>query len=97
MVQNIQEIIRIFTMEQVPKIIPGLVNKINWLPEIYQIGFRNPQGLELSPFNKKIYVTNHGAKGIFGKVLYGGNYGWKLLGWGKNYIGTKIGPKWKRI
>ena len=27
---------------------PGLVNKNNWLPEIYQIGLRNPQGLELS-------------------------------------------------
>tara|TARA_B110000211_G_scaffold231366_1_gene292830 strand:- start:4140 stop:4505 length:366 start_codon:yes stop_codon:yes gene_type:complete len=24
------------------------------------------------------------------------NYGWKILGWGgKNYSGTKIGPKWK--
>ena len=91
-------IIRIFNDGKVPSNNPGLVNKINWLPEIYQIGLRNPQGLELSPFNKKIYVTNHGAKGgdFFGEVLYGGNYGWKLLGWGgKNYIGTKIGPKWK--
>ena len=29
--------------------------------------------------------------------LLGGNYGWKILGWGgKNYIGTDIGPKWKK-
>ena len=55
-------IIRIFNDGRVPSNNPGLVNKINWLPEIYQIGLRNPQGLELSPFNKKIYVTNHGAK-----------------------------------
>ena len=34
-----------------------------WLPEIFQIGLRNPQGLEYSPIHKNIYITNHGAKG----------------------------------
>jgi quinoprotein glucose dehydrogenase len=30
------------------------------------------------------------------KQKKGENYGWKILGWGgKNYSGTKIGPKWK--
>ena len=33
-------------------------NKNNWLPEIYQIGVRNPQGMSLSPFDGKIYITN---------------------------------------
>ena len=72
--------------------------KKNWLPEIYQIGVRNPQGLTLSPFDGKIYISNHGARGgdFFGEVKKGQNYGWKILGWGgKNYSGTKIGPKWK--
>jgi aldose sugar dehydrogenase len=66
--------------------------------EIYQIGVRNPQGMCLSPFDGKIYITNHGAKGgdWFGEVKKGENYGWKILGWGgTNYSGTKIGPKWK--
>ena len=92
-------IIRIYNDGKIPESNPGLVNKNNWLPEIYQIGLRNPQGLELSPFNSEIYVTNHGAKGgdFFGKVSYGGNYGWKILGWGgQNYIGTTIGAKWKK-
>ena len=31
-------IIRIFNDGKVPNDNPGLVNKINWLPEIYQIG-----------------------------------------------------------
>ena len=31
--------------------------------EIYQIGIRNPQGLTLSPFDEKIYLSNHGARG----------------------------------
>ena len=64
----------------------------------YATGFRNPQGLELSPFDNQVYTTNHGPMGgdFFGKVFYGENYGWKKLGWGgKNYIGTEIGPQWK--
>ena len=68
------------------------------MPEIYQIGVRNPQGMALSPFDNKIYLSNHGAKGgdWFGTANYGENYGWKILGWGgTNYSGTKIGPKWK--
>ena len=70
----------------------------DWLPEIYQIGVRNPQGLTFSDYDRKIYLSNHGAKGgdWFGEAKKGENYGWKILGWGgKNYIGTSIGPKWK--
>ena len=85
-------------MDQYHQTILDLKTKKNWLPEIYQIGVRNPQGMALSPFNNKIYITNHGAKGgdWFGIVKKGENYGWKILGWGgTNYTGTKIGPKWK--
>ena len=76
---------------------PRYQNNKDWLPEIFQIGVRNPQGLEYSSMDKKIYITNHGAMGgdWFGVLKKGENYGWKILGWGgKNYIGTKIGPKW---
>jgi len=91
-------IVRIHLDGSIPKDNPKFLNKKNWLPEIYQIGVRNPQGLTLSPFDGKIYISNHGAKGgdWFGEVKKGENYGWKILGWGgKNYSGTKIGPKWK--
>ena len=91
-------IIRIHLDGSIPKDNPKFLNKKEWLPEIYQIGVRNPQGLTLSPFDGKIYMSNHGAKGgdWFGEVKKGENYGWKILGWGgKNYSGTKIGPKWK--
>jgi aldose sugar dehydrogenase len=91
-------IIRIHLDGSIPKNNPKFENKKNWLPEIYQIGVRNPQGMALSPFNNKVYLTNHGAKGgdWFGMVKKGENYGWKVLGWGgTNYTGTKIGPKWK--
>jgi quinoprotein glucose dehydrogenase len=91
-------IIRIHLDGKIPKDNPKFKDKKNWKPEIYQIGVRNPQGMDLSSFDNKIYITNHGAKGgdWFGEVKYGENYGWKILGWGgTNYTGTKIGPKWK--
>ena len=91
-------IIRINLDGSIPKDNPKFKNKKDWLPEIFQVGVRNPQGMALSPFDNKIYLSNHGAKGgdWFGTANYGENYGWKILGWGgTNYSGTKIGPKWK--
>ena len=91
-------IIRINLDGSIPQDNPKFVHKKDWLPEIYQIGVRNPQGMSLSHFDDKIYLTNHGARGgdWFGTVNFGENYGWKILGWGgTNYSGTKIGPKWK--
>ncbi len=91
-------IIRIHLDGKIPKDNPKFTDKKDWLPEIFQIGVRNPQGLTFSTFDQKIYISNHGAKGgdWFGEVKKGENYGWKILGWGgTNYSGTKIGPKWK--
>ena len=93
-------IIRINLDGSIPKDNPKFKDKDkkDWLPEIFQIGVRNPQGMTLSPFDNKVYLSNHGAKGgdWFGAANYGENYGWKILGWGgTNYSGTKIGPKWK--
>ena len=91
-------IIRIHLDGSIPKDNPRFEGKSKWLPEIYQIGIRNPQGLTVSKYDGKVYISNHGAKGgdWFGEVKKGENYGWKILGWGgKNYSGLPIGPKWK--
>ena len=90
-------IIRIHLDGTIPKDNPKFEGKDDWLPEIYQIGVRNPQGLTFSEFDDNIYMSNHGAKGgdWFGQVKKGENYGWKVLGWGgTNYSGSEIGPKW---
>ena len=90
-------IIRINLDGSSPKDNPHFTTNVDWLPEIYQIGIRNPQGMSHSPFDNKIYISNHGAKGgdWFGQVKKGENYGWKILGWGgTNYDNSKIGPKW---
>jgi len=91
-------IIRIHLDGSIPKDNPRFEGKSKWLPEIYQIGIRNPQGLTVSKYDGKVYISNHGAKGgdWFGEVKKGENYGWKILGWGgTNYSGLPIGPKWK--
>ena len=95
--QHPGSIIRIKLDGSIPKDNPKFIDKKDWLPEIFQIGVRNPQGLTVSPFDKKVYASNHGAKGgdWFGEIKKSENYGWKILGWGgTNYSGTKIGPKW---
>ena len=54
----------------------------------------------MSPYDQKIYLSNHGARGgdWFGEAKKGENYGWKILGWGgTNYSGTTIGPKWNQV
>ena len=91
-------IIRIYLDGSIPKDNPKFEDKSEWLPEIYQIGIRNPQGLTISSYDGKIYMSNHGARGgdWFGEAKKGENYGWKILGWGgRNYSGLPIGPKWK--
>jgi len=99
--QHPGSIIRIHLDGSIPKDNPKFKSKTNWLPEIYQIGIRNPQGMTLSPFNNKVYISNHGAKGgdFFGEVKFAENYGWKIYCWGgTNYTGLKCGEteKWDK-
>lgn len=59
---------------------------------IFSYGHRNPQGLVINPFNGQIWEHEHGPRGgdeinIIGK---GKNYGWPVITYGINYIGTKI-------
>ncbi len=89
-------IIRINIDGSIPKDNPHHTNKPNWLPEIYQIGVRNPQGMAISPKNKKIYFSQHGPRGgdNIGILKKGGNYGWKVVAWGgTEYYGAKIGTE----
>lgn len=89
-------IIRINTDGSVPKDNPVFVGYDGWLPEIFQIGVRNPQGITISPHDNKIYISQHGPRGgdNIGIVTFGGNFGWKDVAWGgREYSGLKIGDK----
>ena len=86
--QNPQEhpgsIIRIKTDGSIPLDNPAYNGYEDWLPEIYQIGMRNPQGMAISPKNGKIFFSQHGPMGgdNIGVVKFAGNYGWKDIAWG---------------
>jgi glucose/arabinose dehydrogenase len=87
-------IIRINTDGSIPRDNPFFLNYESWLPEIYQIGLRNPQGITISPNDGEIYFSQHGPKGgdNIGKVKFAGNSGWKNIAWGgTEYSGRKIG------
>ena len=84
-------------MDLFPKTTRRFTNQPSWLPEIYQIGVRNPQGMVLSPFDSILYIfliTELREEILLESVNpASGNYGWKVIGWGGvNYFnGTKIG------
>ena len=87
-------IIRIETSGEIPKDNPKFKGRNDWLPEIYVIGIRNPQGIAVSPHDHQVYFSNHGPNGgdFIGKAKSGANYGWKDIAWGgTEYSGFSIG------
>ena len=87
-------IIRIKTNGEIPKDNPRFKGKKDWLPEIYVIGVRNPQGITISPHDEEVYFSSHGPRGgdHIGQVEFGSNYGWKDIAWGgREYYGLGIG------
>lgn len=59
---------------------------------IYSYGHRNPQGLIKNPFNGEIWNHEHGPRGgdEINIIKKGKNYGWPIITYGINYVGTKI-------
>lgn len=63
------------------------------LPEIWSYGHRNPQGLIIDP-SGAILNAEMGPRGgdEVNLVQRGGNYGWPIATYGKEYWGPKIAP-----
>jgi glucose/arabinose dehydrogenase len=63
-----------------------------YLPEIYSIGHRSPQGLAVHPATGELWENEHGPLGgdEINIVRAGLNYGWPLVTYGKNYDGTPV-------
>jgi aldose sugar dehydrogenase len=66
------------------------VNTPGARPAIWSYGVRNPQGLVISPFDGKLWESEHGPKGgdELNLILPGMNYGWPEISFGINYNGT---------
>ncbi len=60
--------------------------------EIWSFGHRNPQGLAIDPETGVLWSTEHGPKGgdELNRIERGKNYGWPVIGYGKEYDGTPI-------
>ncbi len=65
----------------------------NWLPELFSIGNRNPQGLAIHPTTGELWVHEHGPQGgdEINIVRGGENFGWPIVSHGEEYGGGKIG------
>ena len=68
------------------------VGKPGYLPEIYSLGHRSPQGLAMNPATGAIWENEHGPLGgdELNIIQAGKNYGWPLVTFGTDYDGTKI-------
>jgi len=70
------------------------VGRDGYLPELYTMGNRNPQGMALQPGTGLIWAVEHGPQGgdELNIIRAGTNYGWPTITYGKTYgLGLSIG------
>lgn len=62
-------------------------------PEIYAIGLRDPQGAAIHPSTGQLWTVEHGPLGgdEINIVRAGGNYGYPVISYGRQYSGDPIG------
>lgn len=62
------------------------------LPELYSLGHRNVMGLAFHPTTGELWAAEHAAQGgdEVNVVRPGGNYGWPLVSYGREYSGPLI-------
>jgi len=65
----------------------------NAKPELYSYGHRNVQGLAFSSVDGQLWSNEFGPRGgdEINRVVAGKNYGWPVITYGIEYIGSKIG------
>ncbi|MCC5916199.1 MAG: PQQ-dependent sugar dehydrogenase [Cryomorphaceae bacterium] len=70
------------------------VGQNGFAPEIFTMGNRNIQGMDIHPQTRVIYTHEHGPQGgdEMNRMQAGKNYGWPLVTHGVNYNGTPITP-----
>jgi aldose sugar dehydrogenase len=63
-------------------------------PATWSYGHRNPQGLAIDPLTGRLYAHEHGPRGgdEVNLITRGGNYGWPVATFGRDYSGASISP-----
>lgn len=61
---------------------------------IWSFGHRNPQGLAVDAVTGRLWAHEHGPQGgdEVNLIVRGGNYGWPVATFGKDYSGSTISP-----
>jgi glucose/arabinose dehydrogenase len=88
---NMGKVMRINTDGSIPKDNP-FVGRAGAHPEIYALGFRDPQGVAIHPRTGKLWTSEHGPRGgdEINAVEKGRNYGFPVIGYGREYTGKPI-------
>lgn len=84
-------IVRLFDDGRVPTDNP-FAGRSDALPEIWCYGHRSPQGLVIHPETGDIWMIEHGPQGgdELNLVLPGRNFGWPVIGYGRQYGGAIV-------
>jgi aldose sugar dehydrogenase len=85
------KVLRINTDGTIPTDNP-FVAKPGERPEIYALGFRDPQGMAIHPKTGRLWTSEHGPRGgdEINEVQKGKNYGFPIIGYGRDYNGKPI-------
>jgi glucose/arabinose dehydrogenase len=85
------KVLRINADGSIPKDNP-FVGRPGSRPEVYALGFRDPQGLAIQPKTGRLFTSEHGPRGgdEINEVEKGKNYGFPVIGYGRDYNGKPI-------
>lgn len=88
---HLGKILRLNDDGSIPKDNP-FVNTANANPAVWSYGHRNIQGLAYDATNKRVWSTEHGARGgdELNLVEAGKNYGWPIVTYSREYSGGEI-------
>jgi aldose sugar dehydrogenase len=88
---TVGKIIRI-TKDGKPAAGNPFIGKANAKPEIYALGFRNPDGFAFDPVTGDLWEAEFGPRGgdELNLIKPGANYGWPYVTYGIEYSGQKV-------
>ncbi len=91
------KIVRLNDDGSIPRDNPFATN-VNADPAIWSYGHRNIQGIAFDPGTKRVWVTEHGARGgdELNLAEAGKNYGWPLVTHSQEYAGGEISQERSR-
>ncbi|MDG2174587.1 MAG: PQQ-dependent sugar dehydrogenase [Gammaproteobacteria bacterium] len=88
---DISKLLRLNDDGSIPRDNP-FVGREGYLPEIWSIGHRAQEGIAYHPVTGELWASEHGPLGgdEVNIIQKGGNYGWPVVSYGRDYDGTRV-------